>query len=83
LSRLRSREHEVLTQLLVELRESKFRTQKDFIAKTGMRRSTVERIESGSMIPSFIEALDWARACDVTELSLAYRYKARLKRSRP
>lgn len=79
LRHLRSREHIVLTKLLVELRKSRFKNQKDFVSEIGWGRNKVERIEAGSKIPSALEVREWATACGITPYALTWRLEARLK----
>lgn len=77
---LRSRAHLVLRDLLVELRKSRFPNQKAFAVRVGWGVNVVERIESGSKIPSALEARDWAIACGITPYALTWRYETRMKR---
>jgi DNA-binding XRE family transcriptional regulator len=76
---LRSREHQVLTQLLIELRRKKFATQKDFAKAVGWGRNKVERIEAGSKIPNTLEERDWAITCGISPLTLRWRLEKRLR----
>jgi hypothetical protein len=54
--------------------------QVEFAARLNWDRGVVERIESKQQIPTYLEAIDWADACGVTEIGLAYRYSRRKKR---
>lgn len=76
---LRSREHKVLRELLIELRKSRFKTQKEFIQALGWGRNKVERIEAGSKIPNTLEERDWAITCGISPLTLRWRLEKRLR----
>jgi transcriptional regulator with XRE-family HTH domain len=80
LAHLRSRSHRELQSLLVELRKTTGLTQIRFADELGWQKSVVERIEAGHQIPTYLEAVEWARACGVTAIGLSYRYTARLRR---
>jgi transcriptional regulator with XRE-family HTH domain len=69
----------VLRELLVELREARFRTQIEFAKAVGWGKNVVERIESGSKIPNTLEERDWAKACGITPLTLRWRLERRLR----
>jgi len=69
----------VLKELLIELREARFPTQIEFAKAVGWGKNVVERIESGSKIPSSLEERAWAIACGITPLTLRWRFEKRLR----
>lgn len=75
---LRSREHQVLRVLLVEVRARKFDTQAEFAKAIGWGKNVVERIESGSKIPNTLEERDWAITCGISPLTIRWRLERRL-----
>jgi len=77
---LRTRGHRALTDLLIELRETKGFTQDQLAAALKRNQRYVSRIETGDQIPDPLECRAWAAACEVTGWGFWWRLETRLKR---